>query len=159
MSALFYGVITFFAAFSVHLILWRIWLPRRNRAAVLANIFFWTLVIGIIVLKDFRGCLDYIVLYCSLAAAYIVSYPAMEADSPSLAIVYDIAKAGKSGLDKNGIYKIMTDDTLVVARVTDLLNDSLIRLDSGRYVLTLKGRILAAVFAWFRRLLNAPKGG
>lgn len=159
MSALFYGIITFFAALLVHSIIWRIWLPRRNRAAILANIFFWALVIGIVVLKDFQGRLDYIVLYCSLAAAYIVSYPAMEAGSPSLTIVSNIAKAGKSGLDKNEIYNAMTDETLVIARITDLLNDGLIRASSDKYILTLKGRLLADVFAWFRKLLNAPKGG
>ncbi len=159
MNALFYGILTFFAAMLVHLAIWRIRLPGKNRALVLVNVFFWTLVLGVITLRGVSSYPDYIVLYCCLAAAYIVSYPAMEADSPSLAIVRNIAKSGKSGLDKNELRKVMTDDTLVVARIGDLLSDDLVRIDSGKYILTSKGRLLAGVFMRFRGLLNAPKGG
>ena len=159
MNALFYGILTFFVAMLVHLAIWRIRLPGKNRAFVLVNVFFWTLVLGVMILKDISSYPYYIVLYCCLAAAYIVSYPAMEADSPSLGIVRNIAKAGRSGLEKSELYRAMTDEILVVARVEDLLNDGLIRMDSGKYILTSKGRFLAGVFIWFRRLLNAPKGG
>lgn len=159
MSVLFYGILTFFIALLIHLMVWRICLPKKNRALILANIFFWTLVLGAIVLKGIPGYLDYIVLYCCLAAAYIVSYPAMEADSPSLEIVRDIAGAGGSGLDKSELYRIMSDEILVVARIEDLLADDLIRIDSGKYVLTSKGRFLAGIFVRFRKLLNAAKGG
>lgn len=159
MNVLFYGTLTFFIGLLIHLTIWRICLPKRNRAFILVNVFFWTLVLGIIMLKGVPGYLDYIVLYCSLAAAYIVSYPAIEADSPSLAIVRNVAKAGGSGLDKSELRRAITDEILVVARIEDLLNDGLIRMDSGKYILTSKGRFLAGVFIWFRRLLNAPKGG
>ncbi|OGX29900.1 MAG: hypothetical protein A3F87_03490 [Omnitrophica WOR_2 bacterium RIFCSPLOWO2_12_FULL_51_24] len=159
MSVLFYGILTFFSALLIHLMVWRICLPKKNRALILANIFFWTLVLGAVVLRAIPDYLDYIVLYCCLAAAYIVSYPAMEADSPSLVIVRDIARAGRSGLDKSELYKTMSDEILVVARIDDLLADDLIRMDSGKYLLTAKGRFLSGVFVRFRRLLNAPKGG
>ncbi|MDD5072242.1 MAG: hypothetical protein PHX64_00310 [Candidatus Omnitrophica bacterium] len=159
MNALFYGLLTFFAALLVHLAVWRTRLPGKNRAFILANIFFWTLVLGAVSLKGVSSHIDYIVLYCCLAAAYVVSYPAMEADSPSLVIVRKIAGAGKSGLEKSELYRTMTDETLVAAGVEDLLNNNLIRIDSGKYILTSKGRFLAEVFVWFRRLLNAPKGG
>lgn len=159
MSLLFYGILTFFVALLIHLMVWRICLPKKNRALILANVFFWTLVLGLVAVRGIPGYLDYIVLYCCLAAAYIVSYPAMEADSPSLMIVRDIAGAGKSGLNKSELYKTMTDEILVVARIKDLLADDLIRVDSGKYVLTSKGRFLAGIFVRFRKLLNAPKGG
>ena len=70
-----------------------------------------------------------------------------------------IAGAGRSGLDKSELYRTMTDEILVVARIEDLLADDLIRMDSGKYLLTAKGRFLAGAFIWFRRLLNVPKGG
>ncbi len=159
MNAISHALLTFFIAMLVHLAIWRIRLPKKNRVFVLVNVFFWTLVLGVILLEGISSYTDYIVLYCCLAAAYIVSYPAMEADSPSLEIVRNIAKAGASGLEKRELYSTMTDEKLVVARVEDLLNDGLARLDSGKYMLTPKGRFLAGVFVWFRGLLNAPKGG
>lgn len=159
MSVLFYGILTFFTALLIHLMVWRICLPKKNRALILANIFFWTLVLGAMILRGIPGYLDYVVLYFCLAAAYIVSYPAMEADSPSLVIVRDIARTGRSGLDKSELYRTMSDEILVVARIEDLLADDLIRMDSGKYLLTAKGRFLAGIFVRFRRLLNAPKGG
>jgi len=159
MSVLFYGILTFCLAMLVHLAIWRLCLPQKNRALVLVNVFFWTLVLGAVVLKGISGYVDYIVLYCCLAAAYIVSYPAIEADSPSLVIVRGIAGAGKSGLDKNELYKAMTDEILVVAGIEDLIANDLIRMDSGKYLLTQKGRFLAGIFVRFRQLLNVPKGG
>ena len=159
MNALLGGILTFFIALMVHLAIWRVRLPGKNRAFVLVNVFFWTLVLAVIILRNISNYPDYIVLYCCLAAAYIVSYPALEADSPSLTIVRNIAKSGKSGLDKNELYKAMTDETLVVARISDLLNDGLVRMDSGKYILTSKGRFLADIFVRFRGILNAPKGG
>lgn len=159
MKVLFYASLTFLTALLLHLVIWKICLPKRNRPVVLVNIFFWVLVLGTIILKNYSGCLDYIVLYCSLAAAYIVSYPAIEADSPSLAITYNIAKVSKAGLANLELYEIMTDETLVVARVNDLLNDGLIHIKSERYFLAPQGLFLAGLFVWFRKLLNLPKGG
>lgn len=159
MKVIFYASITFFTALFLHLIIWKICLPKKNRPVILVNIFFGVLVLGIVILRNFSQCLDYIVLYCSLAFAYIVSYPAMEADSPSLAITYNIAKASKDGLAKAELYKIMTDEILVVTRINDLLSDGLICLESKRYFLTSKGLFLARVFVGFRELLNLPKGG
>lgn len=159
MSVLFYGILTFCLAMLVHLAVWRLCLPKKNRAFALVNVFLWTLVLGVIILRDIPGCLDYAVLYCSLAAAYIVSYPAVEIDSPSLVIVRDIAGAGKSGLDKSELYRTMSDEMLVADRVKDLLDADLVRMDSGKYLLTPKGRFLAGIFIRFRRLLNLPKGG
>ena len=159
MKVLFYASLTFLIALFLHLVIWKICLPKKNRPVVLVNIFFWVLVLGIVILKNFFQYLDYIVLYCSLAAAYIVTYPAIEAGSPSLAITYNIAKAAKVGLAKFELYEIMTDETLVAARVNDLLNDGLIYIKSESYFLTFKGFFLAGLFIGFRKLLHLPQGG
>lgn len=159
MKVLFYASLTFLIALFVHLLIWKLAMPKKNRPVVLVNIFFWVLVLAVLTMKDFSQCLDYIVLYCSLAVAYVLSYPAMEADSPSLAIINIIAKASKAGLAKAELYKIMTDETLVVARINDLLGDGLIFIESKQYFLTSKGLFLARVFGGFRKLLNLPKGG
>lgn len=159
MSVLLYGILTFCLALLVHLAVWRFCLPKKDRAFVLVNVFLWTLVLGTIILRDIPGYLDYVVLYCSLAAAYIVSYPAIEIESPSLIIARDIAGAGRSGLDKSELYRTMSDKILVSDRVEDLLNADLVRMDSGKYLMTPKGHFLAGIFIRFRRLLNLPKGG
>ena len=159
MKVLYYASLTFFSALFVHLVIWKICLPKKNRPVVLVSIFFWVLVLGITMLMNFSQRIDYIVLYCSLAVAYILSYPAMEASSPSLAITYNIAKASKAGLAKAELYKILTDETLVVARINDLVSDGLIYVESQRYFLTSKGLFLARLFVGFRKLLNLPKGG
>ena len=159
MKTLLYAFLTFFIALSVHFVIWKVCLPKKNRPVVLVNIFFGVLLIGVAILGNYLQYMDYIILYCSLAFAYILSYPAMEADSPSLAITYNIAKAAKAGLAKLELYKIMTDQTLVVARINDLLSDGLICIKSERYFLTSKGLFLARLFVGFRKLLNLPKGG
>ena len=159
MKVLFYASLTFLIALFAHLVIWKFWMPKKNRPVVLVIIFFWVLVLSIVMLKNFSQCIDYIVLYCSLTFAYILSYPAMEADSPSLAILNNIAKASKDGLAKVELYKVMTDEVVVVARINDLLNDGLVYVESNKYFLTSQGLFLASVFVGFRKLLNLPKGG
>ncbi len=159
MKILIFPVAIFILAVAVHLVIWKISFPLKHRILILINIFAWVLVFGIIILPDFSQSLEFIVLYCSLGAAYLLSYPAIEADSPSLAITYNIAQTASAGLVKAELNKMMDDDILVVARINDLLSEGLVCLRSGKYYLTPSGLFLAGLFSGFRKLLNLPKGG
>lgn len=103
--------------------------------------------------------LDFLILYISLVLAYIATYSAIEVDSPSLAIILNIAKAGRGGLDRITVDNIMDDKSLVIPRIKDLVNDKMVYLDSDRYKLSPKGVLLVKVFALFRKILNLPMGG
>lgn len=163
----------FCLSFLVQLIVWKIRIPKRQ-TKVLLGIFFGTLITGLSALTAVpylipglavyapKHSLEYLhisISFVSLTLAYMITYSAIEADSPSLVMIRAVAKAGSGGLDKKEFEKTMNDDLLVIPRVRDLLNDKMAYIDGDKYRLTPKGFLFARLFVLSRKILNAPKGG
>ncbi len=173
MKVLFWGSFLFCFAFLLHLIVWRIHLPKRQTKTLL-HIFFGTLLIGLFVLWSAKRILqmnmlvpgpisDYLHIFLfvtSLTLAYMITYSALEADSPSLVMIMSIANAGSNGLPKENFEQLLTDGILIVPRIRDLLRDKMISIEEGKYRLTSKGLILARIFIVYRQILKiSQKGG
>lgn len=174
MSVLFYSLGLFLIAFFIHLILWRIYLPR-NHTRALTIIFSVTLLIGIFILlkfSDYRIAIfgialphaitDYLQLslaFVSYALFYIVTYGAIEVDSPSLIIVLKIADSGDKGLEMNTLIEDLKEDYLITNRVKELLMGGFVSLTGQTYELKKRGRLLVSLFIVYRKLLGAEKGG
>ena len=173
MTILFWGSALFISAFLIHLVLWKIRLPKRQTKTIL-QIFFAVLIIGILVLCNlpdspvFWGITppvsfaEYIQIssfFISLTLAYMITYSALEADSPSLVIVTTIANSGPSGLDKKCFDELMNDNVLVKPRVRDLLLNKMVEMDEDRYVLTPKGALFARIFIIYREMMNVSRKG
>lgn len=173
MKVLFLGLFIFSLSFLFHLIIWKTHLPKKQVKALL-QIFFITLILYLVVLSlfspflislslftpgSFTEYLHLILFFISLTLAYIVTYSAIEVDSPSLVIVMAIAKSGLYGLNKENLEALMTDDVLVKPRIKDLLNSKMIYLDANNYKLTKSGYLFIRPFIFYRRLLKAGKGG
>jgi len=161
MQTLFSGSAIFAAGFMLHLVWWRVALPRRQTKTLLV-IFFAALAVSLAWL--YRGLpageLCHIALYVtSLILAYMITYSAVEADSPSLLVALAVARAGEKGLAADEIFALLDDHALVDPRLDDLLLDKMAVLENGRYRITEKGRVLAGIFAAHRALLGAGKGG
>jgi hypothetical protein len=109
--------------------------------------------------EDLAGYFQVLLFYASLVLAYLVTYSAIYAHSPTFLIVLKVAEAGSRGLSRQELEEALGDEMLVKPRIKDLVDDSLAYLQQGRYRLTFKGRIFTAVFIFFRRLLNAGLGG
>lgn len=173
MNVLFYGLLAFFLALLSHIAIWRVRMPKGGHTAVLLVLFFYIFAVSIIIFKMFpreyffginapRSFFEYAqftLLYASLALSYVVSYSAVEADSPSLVIVLNIVKAAPDGLREERLSKIMTDERLVLTRINDLIESGLVHFDRARYKLTPNGITLANIFIFYRGLLGLPKGG
>lgn len=168
------GLLSFMVSFLVHLEVWRGIKPRRQ-IGLLAMIFvggpgclFASLVIacqggppaaGLAVIRDPWQIVYAFIWHLALAAGYIMSYPAMQADAPSLTLLLAIAAKMPAGLDGRQIEALFSPDALIDARVDDLLSDGLVqRAADGQYAPTMKGRLFAAIFTGYRRLLGLPMG-
>lgn len=159
-------------AFVLHLVVWKIRLPKRQ-IKVMLLMFFATLIAGSVFLwanpafallgvaapagwaEFFRIAL----MFTAFTLAYMITYTGLEADSPSLVMVLNIAQAGPEGLSKEAFFQQMTDDVLIKPRVRDLLTDQMAVLDGETYRLTPKGVLLARIFVTYRSILGAGKGG
>jgi hypothetical protein len=173
MKILFWGSALFCLAFSLHLIIWKIRIPERQ-IKVLLQIFVGTSIIGLLSLwavsnfiavfsiyvpKDFSEYLHIILFLTSLILAYMVTYSAIEVDSPSLVIILKIADARTEGLEKSKLMETMNDDVLVKPRINDLITDKMAYVEGDKYKLTTKGSLMLSVITLYRKMLNEGKGG
>jgi len=172
MKVLFWGLCLLVLAFLLHLVVWKVRLPKRQTKIMLI-IFFVTLVTGSAFLWThpayslfgieapgvWTEFLRIALLFTAFTLAYMITYSALEADSPSLVMVLSIARAGPEGLSKDVFFQQMTDDILIKPRVRDLLTDKMAYLDGDTYRLTPKGTLLAKIFVVYRSILGAGKGG
>lgn len=162
----------FILALAIHLAVWKLHLPKNQKRALLGiflGIFFAALF-GIRILSQFAvlaqispQSLEYLqifIFYISLVLAYMVTFSAIEVDSPSLMIVENIASKGSAGLDKEELGRMMRDDLLVLPRIKDLVDDGIVYLESGKYKLAPKGVPIARLFIFYRNLMGIrEKGG
>jgi hypothetical protein len=173
MTVLVWGLGLFCVAFLAHLALWRIWLPRHHIAVLLrlhaavgaAGLALFALLppgaalLGAPPPRTLAELLHVAVVYGSLALAWIVTYTALPADSPSLTMLMSIADAGPGGLPAADLEAALNDEILVRPRLADLVRDHMVVVAGGRYVLTGPGRRYASLFAGYRRLMRLPVRG
>lgn len=174
MSVILFGFGLFIFYFVTHYLIWKIHIPRRQ-VQVLLMLFPVLMILGFLAFQLFlkgyegdgslfsllfveylQGCLLFTVLF----AAYIVTYPAIEIDSPSLVIITHVSDKGPTGLDKELLEKSLTDELLVKPRIEDLVTEKMIFIgQDGKYRLTAKGRWFILPFSFYRNLIGAGKGG
>ncbi len=173
MDVLVLGLGLAFFGFVLHLARWRIARPPSSGRALVV-----TLLSGIFgglallialswaapglaaLLPDGPLALGHaLLLALALAAAYVMTYPAIEVESPTLIIIQAIARPGAAGLARDRLFAELNDSVLVAPRIQDLLDEKLARREDGRYRLTEKGRALVRIFAVWRAILGASKGG
>jgi len=172
MNILFYGLAVFIIALVIHLIVWRMHLPKKQIEA-LSLIFSSALFLGLFCIfkfpqfikwnilpaKNLFEVIQFILLFVSVAVSYIVSYPAIQVDSPTLLIINAVSKAGAYGLDKNELEMIADNDLLLIPRIKDMLSDNMIYLEGEKYKLLQKGLIMARIFSFYRSIIREKKGG
>jgi hypothetical protein len=173
MTVLFYGSLLFGLSLVLNFVIWRIHLPKRQ-AKIIFLLFAGALFCGSYILWKFSQELSLLGLrppgalaqylqlwmyYVSLTLAYMITYSAIEADSPSLIIIMKIYEAGSSGLAKESLERAMNDRVLIEPRLKDLLVDKMADFQEGKYRITKKGVLIARLFTFYRGLMKAGKGG
>lgn len=172
MKTLIWGNLVFFSFFLLHLAVWKVRLPSRQTKTLLFLLFsglaaalaFFRLFPALTLLGFSPPAgppenLAVAVYVTSLILAYTITYSAVEADSPTLVMIKTIADAGEKGIAKADFFSALNDEVLVAPRLRDLLTDKMAELLDGKYALTPKGRLFAALFTYYRALLGLGKGG
>lgn len=133
------------SVFVVHLAWWRIALPRRQRPALLL-----LFVAGSAMLAPLAAFLLHVAGFSPLSwiqwinvalavlaftLAYIVTYSALEADSPTLSLVRHVASAGSRGVAAPELQEFMNRRPFVAARLSALVDEGMLVEQGGRYLL------------------------
>jgi hypothetical protein len=174
MNILLFGLVSFALSLTVQLVVWRIRIPVRQAKALLVLfaaspfLLLAALVlasgpfpaVGVLMIP--RGpweILHTALLVGSLTGAWLITYSAVEVDSPSLHIVHAVAAAGDSGIAETELRALFPDELLLYPRIDDLVTDRMVEVDAGAYRLTAKGAWLALLFSVYRRILGLGMGG
>jgi hypothetical protein len=167
------ALVLFAGAFLLHLVRWRVARPAATTQALLRTFVYGILGGLLLVLALARllpglaawlppdpfGVLQALVLSLAFAAGYVMTYPALEVESPTLVMIRAIARSGDRGLARTLLFEQLNDSVLVAPRVRDLLSEGLAVEEQGRLRLSERGRRLVAVFLFWRRVLGAREGG
>lgn len=166
------GTASFLCSMLVHIQVWRA-LPHARTIARLFAIFviwpalFFLALAGAGFIFESPGSwfirnpanLSYVYIWhLELSAIYIMTYPAIQAQSPTLVLLLAIARNMPEGLDARQIREIFSSDALLHDRFADLVSDGFLICMGEEYTLTAKGRILRAIFFAYRRLMGLPRG-
>lgn len=149
------GFAWFGAALVLHVAAWRWLAPRRQLPWLFGIMLGVPCVLWTCRLHDVRA----FVVATSLALAYIQTYPAAQARSPSLMILGAARRLGPGGcVTRADLAAAVRSDMSLDIRFSDLDRERLLVPVDGGLRLTLPGRLLAMAFVTLRRSLNLGPG-
>lgn len=109
-----------------------------------------------------QGAFDYLnagVLYVALVLAWVTTYSAVQADSPTMTMLLRIEATERRGITATELLADLGDEVLVLPRLVDLVRGGLVTLERERYVIGRRGALMARAHLGFRALLKMEKGG
>ena len=147
------SITTWISAWFVHLILWHVHLPKAQIKMLLAVFFFgWCAAIVLTTTTNWGfygsgegialfGFLYFSLLYWSAALCYVITYSAMEGDSPTLSLARYLHRKGDKGVCHEEVEEFFRQRPFIGARVRALVTDRILieesngyRLRSGKYL-------------------------
>ena len=151
------------ASLAIHVVVWKIRLPRRQIISVLiifaVVLCFW-LVYAVIQSVPFPILLHVALFQMVAGLSYAITYSAIEADSPTLSLMHFLAEGGANGVPAADVFGFLSQRPFVKARLAALLASGLIRVQDDKYILAGKGSLAFRVVLGYRRLYGpVTKGG
>jgi hypothetical protein len=127
----------FFFSLAIHFIIWKVRLPKAQIKTLLlvfaAGLILW--LIGFAGrFGSFTGVLHVALFYGSLSLCYVITYSAIEADSPTLSLIRFLAEAKAAGRSRSEIAQFVALRPFVHARLAALARSGLIRQEGSRYI-------------------------
>lgn len=162
-SILLAGVGLFLLSLFVHVVIWRFWHPRRHALALfiifIMPLFLLAFALSI-VWTTFQW-LDFAsvaLLHLALSFAYIQTYPAVQALSPSLRILILVRASMPAGMKEAEIFECFDSKQILDDRIHDLTISHLASETNGVLEITAKGRLFILPFLALRKILGLAPG-
>lgn len=150
-------------SFLAQIVLWKIRLPDQQIRALLiifAIVFGLWLVGALVFSVALLEVLHVGLFYLSISLCYVITYSAVEADSPTLSLIHLLGGKRAQGCSGDEIARFLTQHSFVRARLAALVHSGLIREQNGRYVIAGKHSIAFRIILGFRKVYGSiPKGG
>ncbi len=151
---LFFGTASFLIAFVVHILIWRIIKPTKQIIWLIAIFVILPILVYFILFYFSRISIDYqerfitypfnisfiIIWHFLLSVAYIMSYPAIQVDCPSLKIILVVSTSMPQGLTLESISAIFSEDNFFSCTLCNLVMEVLIYFKDGKFLVAKRGR-------------------
>ncbi len=162
------GITLFLLAFMVHVIIWQIKVPEKQKTALLVT-FIAILISGLIGIKMGNhlypsqwfwtpdNLVEYLhigLFFLSLLFLYVSVYTAVEADSPSLKTIVRVYEAGEAGVTLDKLIEYFNGERFLRSRLHHLIKDGMLSYDGQHYTLTATGTHFLRVCVYWRKLLG-----
>lgn len=167
MTFLYLSVGALFIAWIVHLAIWRWRLPKAQlKALLIVFAVVWALA-ALSVLTGFVGAwsfaagwfvgfLYFCLIYWSAAFCYMITYSAMEGDSPTLSLTRHLHRRGEEGVSHDEVEDFFRQRPFVGARVKALVTDNIFVEEEGGYRLSPGSYLFFRVILGYRRVVFGP---
>jgi small-conductance mechanosensitive channel len=167
MSSLFLAAGALFLAWIVHLAIWRWRLPRAQLKALLVIFAVVWALAALSVLTGFVGAwsfaagwfvgfLYFCLIYWSAAFCYVITYSAMEGDSPTLSLTRHLHRRGDEGVSHEEIEEFFRQRPFVGARVKALITDNIFIEEQSGYRLSPGRYLFFRLILGYRRIVFGP---
>lgn len=147
-------------AWLLHILLWRIRLPRHQIPALL---FICAVVLGGWLVLARPGSLlevsQILLLYVSASFCYVITYSAIEGDSPTLSLTRLLAEKGNAGLPQEEVEGFLAARPFVRARLAALIHSGLIREEGEYFYLAGRPSLSFRVILAYRTLYGSVSRG
>lgn len=173
MFPLVIGLVGFLVGFLLHAVIWRWGVPRESAKALSV-----CLGMGLVLVAALLGLawltlpeyawltlhdpVEYTMAFLfatSIATSYLLSYPAVEVESPSLTIIEMVAARGSAGLSIAELETRFPYDEIIQPRIDDLYREGYATRIQREIILTSRGAMLARLFVLWRNAFCLQKGG
>ena len=151
---------TLLAAFLFHLVWWRVRLPLHQLKALLLifGAFFAAASLVLLFSPDFSSLasafaawfvwLYFALFYWAMAFCYVITYSAMEGDSPTLSLTREFARRGEDGMTRSEIEGFFAQRPVIGARIAALVKDGVLIPKESGY------RLVPGSYFFFRLILG-----
>jgi hypothetical protein len=162
MRVLFTVVALLSIALLIHLVLWRLRLPKGQIRALLcifgAVLFAWFVAFATGSLPMIET-LQIALCYVSISLSYVITYSAIEGDSPTLSLMRLLAARQPAGMDSGEVAEFLAKRPFVKARISALIASGQVREEGGRYVIAGKPSAFFRVILAYRKLYGPISRG
>jgi hypothetical protein len=151
----------FAIALIAHLLIWKLGLPRHHIKALLfvfATFLLVWLPLTFLFAIPVSSVLHIALFYGTMSLCYIITYSAIEADSPTLSLMRFVAERRREGRTAAEVSHFLAQRPFVKARLFALQNSGLIREENGRYFVAGKGSLGFRFILTYRKLYGPLPG-
>ena len=160
------GALLFAVAIVFHVVLWNVRKPRGHFLALIVVFFVCPSLAALVaVAAGFVGAgftsVDWAsvaLLHTALAGVYIMGYPAIQASTPTLAMLLAIGSKMPTGATYDEVKSSINVGGLMDPRLKDLEVSGFAVESEGLYSITARGRAFLRPFLVYRKILGLPTG-